>query len=60
MSNRGLRPDLVGTPDQVARRIREFSDAGVDLLLLQFSPHLREMERFGAEVIPRVRDLESR
>jgi len=58
VSNRGLRPDLVGTPDTVARRIREFSDAGVDLLLLQFSPHLREMERFAEQVIPRVRDLE--
>ena len=60
VSNRGLRPDLVGTPEQVARRVREFSDAGVDLLLLQFSPHLREMERFGEQVIPRVRELEAR
>lgn len=58
VSNRGLRPGLVGTPDQVARRIVEFSEAGVDLLLLQFSPHLREMQRFAAEVIPRVRALE--
>ena len=60
VSNRGLRPDLVGTPDQVARRIRSFSEAGVDLLLLQFSPHLREIERFGEQVIPRVRELEAR
>ncbi|MFB2585907.1 LLM class flavin-dependent oxidoreductase [Herbiconiux liukaitaii] len=59
VSNRGLRPDLVGTPDQVAERIVEFSRAGVDLLLLQFSPHLREMQRFAAEVIPRVRALEA-
>lgn len=60
VSNRGLRPDLVGTPDQVARRIVEFSEAGVDLLLLQFSPHLREMQRFAEQVIPRVRELEGR
>jgi len=50
-SNRGLRPGLVGTPDQVAERIDEFEEAGVDLLLLQCSPQLEEMERFAAEVI---------
>ena len=54
MSNRGLRAGLVGTPEQVADRIREFEDAGVDLLLLQFSPQLEEMERFAEEVMPLV------
>jgi dimethylsulfone monooxygenase len=51
VSNRGLRSALVGTPDQVATRIAEFEEAGVDLLLLQCSPQLEEMERFAAEVI---------
>jgi dimethylsulfone monooxygenase len=51
VSNRGLRSGLVGTPDQVATRIAEFEKAGVDLLLLQCSPQLEEMERFAAEVI---------
>ena len=32
-----------------------FEKAGLDLLLLQFSPQLEEMERFAEEVIPRVR-----
>jgi FMNH2-dependent dimethyl sulfone monooxygenase len=41
----------VGTPEQVSERIAEFEDAGVDLLLLQFSPQLEEMERFSAQVI---------
>ena len=54
VSNRGLRSGLVGTPEQVADRIRAFEDAGVDLLLLQFSPQLEEMERFAEEVIPLV------
>jgi dimethylsulfone monooxygenase len=54
VSNRGLRSGLVGTPEQLAERIREFEEAGVDLLLLQFSPQLEEMERFAAEVIPLV------
>jgi FMNH2-dependent dimethyl sulfone monooxygenase len=53
VSNRGLRCGLVGTPDQVARRMAEFEAAGVDLLLLQFSPQLEEMERFSETVIRR-------
>ncbi len=51
VSNRGLRPNLVGTPEQIADRIAEFEEAGVDLLLLQFSPQREEMERFAAQVI---------
>jgi FMNH2-dependent dimethyl sulfone monooxygenase len=51
VSNRGLRSGLVGTPEQVAARVEEFEDAGVDLLLLQCSPQLEEMERFAAQVI---------
>ena len=51
VSNRGLRAGLVGTPDQVAERVAQFAEAGVDLLLLQCSPQLEEMERFADEVI---------
>jgi dimethylsulfone monooxygenase len=54
VSNRGLRAGLIGTPEQVAERIVEFEEAGVDLLLLQFSPQYEEMERFAAEVMPLV------
>src|SRR5262249_29906973 len=53
VSNRGLRAGLVGTPEQVAARIRAFERAGVELLLLQFSPQLEEMERFAETVIAR-------
>ena len=52
MSNRGLRAGLVGTPEQVAERIAAFRHAGVDLLLLQFSPQHEEMERFAEQVMP--------
>lgn len=55
VSNRGLRAGLVGTPEQVAERIRALEAAGVDLLLLQCSPQLEEMERFAETVIPLVR-----
>ena len=54
VSNRGLRSGLVGTPEQIAERIEAFERAGVDLMLLQWSPQLEEMERFAAEVMPRV------
>ncbi|HTZ89239.1 MAG TPA: LLM class flavin-dependent oxidoreductase [Alloacidobacterium sp.] len=51
VSNRGLRSGLVGTPEQVSARLEEFSAVGVDLVLLQSSPQLEEMERFSAQVI---------
>ena len=51
VSNRGLRSGLVGTPEQVAERVAEFEAAGVNLLLLQCSPQLEEMERFAEAVI---------
>jgi len=57
VSNRGLKAGLVGTPEQIAERLGEFEEAGVDLLLLQFSPQYEEMERFAAEVIPLVEEV---
>jgi FMNH2-dependent dimethyl sulfone monooxygenase len=51
VSNRGLRSGLVGTAEQMAERVAAFEAAGVDLVLLQFSPQLEEMERFAAAVI---------
>ncbi len=51
VSNRGLRSGLIGTPEQVAKRIDEFAAAGVDLLLLQCSPQMEEMERFAETII---------
>jgi FMNH2-dependent dimethyl sulfone monooxygenase len=51
VSNRGLRPRLVGTPEHVRGRVAEFEAAGLDLLLLQMSPQAEEMERFSELVI---------
>lgn len=51
VSNRGLRSGLVGTPEQVTESVAEFEKAGVNLLLLQLSPQLEEMESFASRVI---------
>jgi alkanesulfonate monooxygenase len=53
-TNGGTLAGLVGSYDQVAARIRAFADAGIELFMLQFQPLEREVERFGAEIIPRV------
>jgi FMNH2-dependent dimethyl sulfone monooxygenase len=53
VSNRGLRPNLVGTPEQLRERIAAYEDAGLDLLLLQMSPQAEEMERFASQVMRR-------
>ena len=54
----GLKPrsprGLVGTPEQIAEQVMAFETAGIDLLLLQFSPQFEEMERFAEQVIPLV------
>ncbi|KML41800.1 LLM class flavin-dependent oxidoreductase [Cytobacillus firmus] len=59
VSNRGLRPNLVGTPEQIADRILQYEETGLDLLLLQFSPQLEEMERFAKTVMPLVEEKRS-
>jgi FMNH2-dependent dimethyl sulfone monooxygenase len=51
VSNRGLRPKLIGTPEFIRERVAEFESAGVGLLLLQLSPQAEEMDRFAAQVI---------
>jgi FMNH2-dependent dimethyl sulfone monooxygenase len=51
VSNRGLRAGLVGTPAKVIDQVAAFEKAGVNLLLLQCSPQLEEMERFSDLVI---------
>jgi dimethylsulfone monooxygenase len=51
VSNRGLRSGLVGTSAQLQEQVGKFESTGVNLLLLQFSPQLEEMERFSEAVI---------
>jgi FMNH2-dependent dimethyl sulfone monooxygenase len=51
VSNRGLRAGLIGSHRQVQDRIGQFQAVGVDLVLLQCSPQIEEMERFSESVI---------
>ncbi len=52
VSNRGLRPNLVGTPEQIAERMQAYANVGLDLFLIQCSPMLQEIERVGEQVLP--------
>jgi dimethylsulfone monooxygenase len=56
--NDGFRTNLIGTAEQVAERIIEYRKIGVDLILTGFLHYHEEVERFGREVIPMVRQLE--
>lgn len=52
--NRGLRPNFVGTPQQVAEKIKAFEEVGVSVLLIQSSPVIEELERIAEQVFPLV------
>ena len=56
--NEGFKTNLTGTPQQIAERIMAFKQAGVSLMLLGFLHFQEEVEFFGREVIPLVRELE--
>jgi dimethylsulfone monooxygenase len=57
--NDGFRPNLVGTPEQIARRILDYKAVGVDLILGGFLHYLEEVEYFGKRILPLVRELET-
>jgi alkanesulfonate monooxygenase len=50
----GVGTALVGSHDEVAARLTEYADVGIDEFILSGYPHLEEATRVGAEVIPRV------
>jgi FMNH2-dependent dimethyl sulfone monooxygenase len=58
VGTRGLRPNLVGTPAEVAARILEYQDAGLTMLLIQSSPLVEELERIARDVFPLVQQPE--
>lgn len=57
--NDGFKPRLIGTPDQIAERIQQYEAVGIDVLLTGYLHFIEEVERFGWDVLPRVRALPS-
>lgn len=50
----GAGTALVGDPDTVAERMKEYMQAGIDTFILSGYPHLEEAYRFGELVLPRL------
>ncbi|NPD14794.1 dimethyl sulfone monooxygenase SfnG [Xinfangfangia sp. D13-10-4-6] len=57
--NDGFRPNLIGTPQQVAERIVALKEAGADLVLLGFLHFQEEVAAFGEHVLPLIREIEA-
>ncbi|MGG0656176.1 dimethylsulfone monooxygenase SfnG [Rummeliibacillus pycnus] len=57
--NEGFKTGLIGTPDQVAKRIIELKEIGVDIVLTGFLHYEEDLKDFGEKVIPLVREKEA-
>ncbi|WP_416668825.1 dimethylsulfone monooxygenase SfnG [Egbenema bharatensis] len=58
--NDGFKSGLIGTPEQVADKIRQFYEVGVDLILGGFLHYSDDLPAFGRTVIPLVHQIEAR
>ena len=54
--NDGFRPDLIGTPEQLADKIEALHSAGIDLIQCGFLHYEEDLANFGEKVIPLVRE----
>lgn len=57
--NDGFRPDLIGTPEQIADKIEALHSAGIDLIQCGFLHYDEDLRNFGEKVIPLVREREA-
>jgi FMNH2-dependent dimethyl sulfone monooxygenase len=57
--NDGFKPDLIGTPEQIAEKIQEFHAVGVDLILTGFFHYEEDLAAFGRDVIPMLKRMPS-
>ncbi len=48
-------PNLVGTPEQIAEQFGELSEAGLGGAIFGFLDYAKELDEFGAEVMPLMR-----
>jgi dimethylsulfone monooxygenase len=58
--NDGFRPDLIGTPEQIADKIEALHSAGIDLIQCGFLHYEEDLANFGEKVIPLVREREEK
>jgi alkanesulfonate monooxygenase len=56
--NDGFKTKLIGTKEQVADRILLLKSLGIDIVLLAFLHYEDDIEHFGKEVLPLIRELE--
>jgi dimethylsulfone monooxygenase len=56
--NDGFRPDLIGTPEQIADKIEALHASGIDLIQCGFLHYESDLANFGDKVIPLVRERE--
>lgn len=56
--NDGFKTKLIGTKEQIADRILLLKSLGADIILTAFLHYDEEIEQFGREVLPIVRELE--
>ena len=56
--NDGFKTNLIGTPLQIAQKIIELKQQGVDLVLCAFLHFIEEVEYFGKYVMPLVQEMQ--
>ncbi len=56
--NDGFKTGLIGTAEQVADRIMDLKELGIDVILTGYLHYNWELEEFGKKVIPLVRERE--
>ena len=52
VSNRGLRPRLIGTADEIAKKIKEYEKVGLDLILIQCINMKTELKEIANKLFP--------
>ncbi len=58
MARSGVGVAIVGSPEQVAAKIRGYQDIGIDTFIFSGYPHLDECRRFGELVMPLVKNTQ--
>ena len=52
VSNRGLRPRLIGTAEQIAAKVKEYEKAGLNLIIIQCANMKEELRNIATKLFP--------